>query len=166
MSDLQTDIAKQLHEAHAKYTYFILAAAASGIALCVQRTTDAELAWKHLLLGFAVLSWAGSFIAGCRNRAYHNTTLYANLTFLKLEDGTHPETPAHPQAQLAACEGVRHAAESNASSGNFFGHLQFRLLVLGAVFFLAWHIGLMAMRTSSTDNQRKVPNNEIQPTKK
>ncbi len=155
---MKTEIAKQLHDAQAKYTYFILAVAASGIALAVQRTTGDALSWIHLPLGLAVLSWAASFFAGCRNRDYFSTTLFANLAGLQLEDGTHPETPSHPQARATAYEGVRQAAESNSASASFWGKMQFRLLVLGALFFLAWHVIEMDRARVTEMNQTTVPN--------
>ena len=144
MSDLKTQVAQQLHESQGKYIYFLLGIAAAAIALSVQRTTGSPLTWRMILLGLAVLSWAGSFFAGCRNRAYFNSGLYANVDFLQLQDGSHPQLPSHPDAVAGACEGVRRAAEQHSVSGSFWANLQFRLLVLGALLFLAWHVFEMA----------------------
>ncbi len=144
MSHLKTQIAQQLHECQGKYVYFLLGVAAAAIALSVQRTTGSPLTWRLMLLGLAVLSWAGSFFAGCRNRAHFSAGLYSNLAFLQLQDGSHPQLPSRPELVAAACEGVRQAAEQNFSSGSFWTNLQFRLLVLGAVLFLAWHVFEMA----------------------
>lgn len=140
MSDLKSEIAKRLSEEQSKYTYFLLAAAASGIALSIQRTTGSIISWKDVPLGLAILSWGASFWSGCYNRAYNSTTLYANLALLHLADGTHTEQPSHPQAALAAIEGVRAAAEQNSTSANRWGKWQFRMLIAGAIFFVAWHI--------------------------
>lgn len=140
MSDMKVQIANQLHEAQSKYTYFLLAVAASCIALAVQRTTGTRLTWQHALLGLAVVAWLGSFFAGCRNREYFSSALYANLASLQLEDGTHPEAPSHPELVRAAYDGVLSAAKYNSSSANFWGLLQFRLLVGGAMLFLVWHV--------------------------
>lgn len=139
-SELKKHLSQQLAEAQSKYTYFLLAIAASAIALAVQRTTGRSLAWSMVPLGLAVACWAGSFFAGCRNRAYFSSTLYANVALLQVQDGTHPGVPQHPGAVAAAAEGIREAAESNSSSGNFWGHLQFRLLVFGATCFVVWHV--------------------------
>lgn len=139
-TDLKKHISNQLAEAQSKYTYFLLAIAASAIALVVQRTTGKALNWNMLPLALAVICWAGSFFAGCRNRAYFSSTLYANAALLQIQDGTHPGIPSHPDAVRAASEGVREAAESNSSMANSWGHWQFRLLVLGAILFLVWHI--------------------------
>jgi hypothetical protein len=152
MPELKGQLAKQLGEAQSRYTYFLLAVAASAIAFAVQKTTGRPLEWRMVPLGFAVLSWAGSFFAGCRNRDYFSTTLYANLALLQLQDGTHPNLPNHPELILVACEGVREAAEANSSAANFWGKLQFRLLVLGAVLFLAWHIIEMTSLNNLTES--------------
>jgi hypothetical protein len=139
-SELKTHLSKQLAEAQSKYTYFLLAVAASSIALVVQRTTGRPLDWNMIPLGLAVTCWAGSFFAGCRNRGYFSSTLYANAALLQVQDGTHPDVPTHPDAVAAAAQGVKAAAEHSSSMANFWGHLQFRLLVIGAVCFMVWHV--------------------------
>lgn len=139
-SELEKQIANQLTEAQSKYTYFLLAAAASAIALVVQRTTGETLNWKMLPLGLAVICWGWSFFSGCRNRAYFCSTLYANAALLKIQNGTHPEVPNDPDYIEAAYSGVRSAAENNSTKANFWGNMQFRALIAGAMFFLAWHV--------------------------
>ena len=139
-SELEKFIANQLSEAQSKYTYFLLAVAASAIALAVQRTTGKTLNWQMIPLGLAVICWGLSFFSGCRNRAYFSSTLYANATLLKIQNGSHPEVPNHPEYIEAASSGVRSAAENNSSGANFWGHMQFHSLVAGAMFFLIWHV--------------------------
>ena len=139
-NELKTHLSKQLVEAQTKYIYFLLAVAASAIALAIQRTTGRALTLNMIPLGIAVLSWSGSFFAGCRNRAYFSSTLYANAALIKAQEGTHPDVPNPPDAIAAAVNGIREAAENNSSMANFWGHLQFRLLIFGAICFLVWHI--------------------------
>lgn len=139
-SELKTHLSKQLAAEQSKYTYFLLAIAASAIALVVQRTTGRPLTWAMIPLGLAVICWGGSFFAGCRNRNYFSSTLYANAALLQVQNGTHPDVPDHPDAVVAAAQGVRKAAELNSSMANSWGHLQFRLLVLGATCFIVWHV--------------------------
>lgn len=138
--ELQTHLSKQMGEAQTKYTYFLLAVAASAIALVVQRTTGHSLNFNMIPLGLAVACWAGSFFAGCRDRAYFSSTLYANLEFLKAQNGTHPDVPNSPEAIAAAAQRIRQAIEYNNDRLSFWGNLQFRLLILGAACFLVWHI--------------------------
>ena len=117
-SELKTHLSKQLAEAQSKYTYFLLVVAASAIALVVQRTTGRLLNWNMIPLGLAVAFWAGSFFAGCRNRAYFSSTLYANAALLQVQDATHPDVPRHPDAVVAAAQGIREAADHNSSMEN------------------------------------------------
>jgi len=161
MSDLKKDFNRQLNEAQNKYTYFLLAVAASAIALAVQRTTNRSLDGSLILLGFAVLSWAASFGAGCRNRAFFMSTLYANVALQQLQDGSHPNCHSRPEIVDTACEEVRSAAHASSSSANLWGKLQFQLLVLGALFFLAWHIQEMATYEPGTVAPRAVTNTSL-----
>ena len=117
-TDLMTHLSKQLSEAQSKYTYFLLAVSASAIALVVQRTTGQSLNWNMIPLGLAVACWAGSFFAGCRNRAYFSSSLYANAALLQIQDGTHPNVSFHPDPVKTASQVVREAAEHNSSMAN------------------------------------------------
>ena len=60
------EIYKAAREGQDKYTYFLLAAAGAAIAFSVTQSQNAFLTWSKLLLALAVLSWALSFYAGCR----------------------------------------------------------------------------------------------------
>jgi hypothetical protein len=145
MKSNEEEIYKQLHESQAKYTYFLLAGAASAIALAVSDTRDCHISWTMLPLGLSVLSWGVSFFAGCRNRQYFHSTLYANFNLILAEEGRHPQIPEHPQIVAAAAEGITKAAEVNSTTANKWTALQFRLLVSEGVFYLAWHITRMCI---------------------
>jgi hypothetical protein len=93
-----------------------------------------------LPLGLAVFCWACSFIAGCFNRQYHNSTIYANANLFKVLKGEHPEVPNNPEYISAAAKGIKSAMEENSNRANGWSHWQFRLLVSGAVLFVLWHI--------------------------
>jgi hypothetical protein len=144
VSDLKEQIISQLHESQSKYTFFLLAVAASCIALVVKQTTGVSLDWSHLPLGLAIFAWGLSFWSGCRNRAYFNSTLYANNSLLQLQEGSHPKQPRHPEAVREAVEGVRSAASDNSDLGNRWARHQFRFLIAGALIYLGWHIMTMA----------------------
>ena len=151
-SDLEKHISSQLTEAQSKYTYFLLAIAASAIGLVIQRTTNSAINLKMIPLGLSVICWGWSFFSGCKNRAYFSSTLYANAALIKIQNGTHPDIPNIQEYREAAESGVRSAAEKNSSSANFWGHMQFYSLIVGAIFFLTWHIIEMASNTPQTGN--------------
>jgi hypothetical protein len=142
---------RYLHQQHiteqSKYAYFLLAAAASAIALAVKGTASSALAVNQAPLGLAVVCWSLSFYFGCRHVRYVAATLYANINLVMVQDSTHPQLPPHPQLAQAAAEGVRKAAERNSEAAGRNAKRQFKLLVAGAVLYIAWHVLGMALRT-------------------
>jgi len=93
-----------------------------------------------------VLCWSLSFFVGCRHLAYVSSTLYANAELFRVESGKHPDVGWHPE-MMAASEGIHQAIEANAERVNRLRHMQFRFLVAGAVFYIAWHVLEMWLRT-------------------
>ncbi len=141
MGEETNEIYRALRESQNRYTYFLLAATGAAIALAVNQTRDAALAWHQTPLAFAVLCWALSFLFGCRHIAYVNSTLHANAEYLRVVSGQHPEfAGVHPQLVAAARDGIRSAMEHNADCANCNSHRQFRFLVTGAVFYVIWHV--------------------------
>lgn len=139
-TDLEKYLSKQLVEAQTKYTYFLLAVAASAIALVVRRTTGSSLDWNMLLLGASVLFWAISFFAGCRSRTYYSSSIFGNLELIKLKSGKHSQVQNNERLVEAGVHAIRETFKKNQSKLSFWAKIQFRLLVLGAIFFLTWHI--------------------------
>jgi len=144
------ELHKQHREGQAKYTYFLLAAAASAVAFAVQKTSGAKLSWFMIPLGIATFFWGLSFYCGCKNLLWVQTAIFANYSLLQLKSGMHPDQPSHPQLLQAAEEGIRSAIKTNIDGAELHGKWQFRSLILGAIFFLAWHILDMVIRTFTT----------------
>ncbi|MDP3799106.1 MAG: hypothetical protein Q8R06_18510 [Polaromonas sp.] len=137
-----------LHKAHQtgqqKYTYFLLAAAGAAVGFAVQKTEGLKLSLWLLPVALATVSWGASFFFGCRHLIWVQTTIYANFNLLQLTQGSHPEQPSHPAGVEAAVRGVKSALENNGNKAQFYAVWQFRLLVTGAVFFIAWRVIEMA----------------------
>ena len=136
-----------LHKAHQtgeeKYTYFLLAAAGAAIGFAVQKTEGLHLTWWLLPVAFATICWGASFYFGCKNVTWVQTSIMANFNLLQLHQGSHPDQPPHPDLVAAAIRGVESALEKNVNKAQFYGVWQFRLLVAGAVFFIAWRVAEM-----------------------
>jgi hypothetical protein len=66
------------------------------------------------------------------------------MALLQLRDGSHPQQPPHPEFTAAAIDGVHSALNKNVGKAFFYGRWQFRFLILGAVFFIAWRIAEMS----------------------
>src|SRR5438552_2743994 len=102
----------RLHRAEqSKYVYFILAAAAGGIALAVRMTADATLHWSLAPLGAAVLSWGLSFFHGCRNLQYVQEVTAKNAQQLKFARGGDPVVGHDPARRELAVEVMKGAIE-------------------------------------------------------
>src|SRR5688572_9856827 len=108
----------QLTESQRRYAYFLLAAAASGIALSVNQTEGEALGLSQLPLGAAVACWGLSFVFGCRHLSYMAATMRANAEMFVITEGRHPDVPRHPDYIEAAASGARSAANENAEGAN------------------------------------------------
>jgi hypothetical protein len=147
MSEKQVELYRLHRTEQSKYVYFILAAAAGGIALAVRLTSDATLHWSLVPLGVAVLSWGLSFYFGCRGLDSVSVLTRANAELLQVQTGEHPKAGRHPQLQQVADEALREVMErENTAVGKNYG-MQFRYLVGGAVFFIAWHVLRIVLRS-------------------
>lgn len=146
-SENAREVYRQLRTTQDKYTYALLAATGAAIALAINQTQGATVAWSQVPLAGAVLCWGLSFFFGCRHVTYVSSTLYANAELFKVEDGMHPEVGNHPQMITAASEGIKDAVQYNSSRANIFARLQFGLLVIGAVLYVSWHVLEMILRS-------------------
>ena len=144
--EFELEIYRALRESQNKYVYFLLAAAGAAIAFALNQTQGAKLCWSQIPLAAGVLSWGLSFFFGCRHLAYVSSTLYSNAQHFRTERGQHPQVGSDPQRIAIASAMFKTAAEENANRGNQFGHLQFHFLIIGAVFYIGWHVLEMYLR--------------------
>ncbi len=130
-----------------KYTYFLLAVAASAIAFSVGKTSGRIISWSMLPLGVAVILWAVSFYCGCKIINFIQLLFQSNYYVLQLKMGVHSNQLKDKLTLDAEINKVESTIKSNIMKAAFFNDWQFRLLILGAVCFVAWHIFEMAIRT-------------------
>jgi hypothetical protein len=141
------EVHRQLRLSQDKYSYFLLAGAGAAVGLATNQTHGTAVAWSQIPLAIAVLCWGLSFFFGCQHLRYVSSSLYANAALLKIQSGKHPEYNTNPEIAAAATEGIRMAFESNSDNANKLGHWQFRFLIIGALFYIAWHVLEMVLRT-------------------
>lgn len=144
--DSERLIYTQFRGSQEKYAYFMLAASGACIAFAVTRTQGDTLSTLHALVGIGVLSWAASFYCGCQHLRYLGSATYANFDLVRVQAGRHPEVGNIPSYIEAASEGIRIAIERNDKKSVFHAKAQFRLLIAGALFYLAWHVATMYAR--------------------
>ena len=71
---------------------------------------------------------------------------FQNLQLLRLEAGERPKFPNDPRlAQL-----IRGDLEKEMDRSGAWGRWQFKLLIVGAVAYVAWHVIEMLLRTPAT----------------
>lgn len=141
------EVYRNLHKSQDKYIYFILAATIASIGFTITQTQNIIFSLSLIPLGISILCWGFSFFFGCRNREYYNSILYANYDLLRVQLGDYPETGSHPQKIQAASEGIMQAIQDNSDRANRLGHLQMTTFILGALFYLVWHILEIYLRT-------------------
>ena len=165
MADERIEIFKTHRAAQEKYIYFLLAAAGAGIALIINQTHDSKLAWSMIPLGLAVLCWGLSFIFGCRHLNYVESILFANSDLLRVEAGMHPSMGMSRAHIAAVSEGIRTAIEESSNRAAVYARIQFRLLIAGALLFIAWHVTEMYLRATRDPipNSTTWPNSSLEP---
>lgn len=141
------ELQKQHQTGQDKYTYFLLAITASAIAFSIQKTDTLKITYSLIPLGLAVLIWGMSFYFGVRSILYIQSCIHANYALVRLKNNLYPEQPQSPELLNAAIEGIKDAFEYNANKVQFYNVWQFRLIILGGIFFLSWHILEMIIRT-------------------
>lgn len=141
------ELYKQSRTTQDKFTYFLLAVSASAIAFSVQQVSDRTFSYSLIPLGIALFLWGLSFYWGCLNIKYVNSGIYANFELVKIENGQNNEIPNNPQYIAAAVEGIKLAAEENSNKANRYANLQFKILILGAIFYIAWQFVEMWIRS-------------------
>jgi len=138
----------RLHrDEQSKYVYFILAAAAGGIALAVRVTADAKLHWSLIPLGAAVVSWGLSFYHGCRNLQSVQEVTAKNAQQLKIARGDDPVVGRDPARRSVATQAVGEIIDRERAATARHYVWQFRYLIAGAVLFIGWHVIEIVLRT-------------------
>ena len=143
MSTGQQELYKAYRQGQEKYIYFMLAAAGGAIAFAVTQTQTATLSLWKIPLAFSVVSWGLSFFCGLRQILQSSNLLHQNYQLLRMQAGEHPEFPSDPRYVQV----IRNHLEEQAKRSGKWANWQFGLLIGGAVFYIAWHVLEMYLRT-------------------
>jgi len=144
--DGEMEIYRTLRDTQSRYVYFLLGVAGAAIAFAVTQTREAALSWSQVPLGAAVVLWAASFYAGCRNIVWVTAGLRANAELLDVNAGRSKITGTNLQAIHAAREQLHGIFEEHSARANSNYRRQFRFLVAGAVAYVGWHVLEMYLR--------------------
>ncbi len=138
ISPLLLELYKELVMARDKYTYFLLAVAAAAVAYTTKVTTDSTLSWSMIPLGLAIICWFFSFICGCRQLHYIKKFIFAIMDYDGVKKGRINET----EEKI-----INEVMESSLEKRESLDKQQLWFLIVGSVFFVAWHIIEMIIRT-------------------
>lgn len=145
--DSEWELHRALHDSHNQFVYFLLGAVGAAIALAVNQTRGLELSWSQVPLAVAVILWGLSFFFGCRNRMWASLSLNTNARLYEVADGRSEIVGSHPENIDQGIRVVRESFERQSDKAKRAYALQFGLLVVGSLFYLAWHVLEMYMRT-------------------
>ncbi len=147
-SEEMTMLYKQHRDAEYKYAYFLLAASAAAIGFALTQTKGENLCASQVLLAIAVLCWSLSFFCGCKHVKKVTEMLYFNHHMLKIESGQHHECRQDVNAVVKKAMEIRKLIEEVHDTLVILGLYQFRFIIVGAVFYIAWHITEMYLRAT------------------
>jgi hypothetical protein len=147
---LSDDRIVELYKAHRdsvdKQTYFLLAAAGAAIGFAITQTKQLSLGWSQLPLGAAILCWGASFFSGCRHVSWTAAATRANLDLLVVRAGQSEIAGRDATKILYSAEILTEIIGKNATKASSLSRWQFRFLIAGALFYIAWHVLEMAIR--------------------
>lgn len=146
-SEMRGALHRQLRDVQDKYDYWLMTVAGSAIALAVHQTRDARLQYSLIPLGLAVLSWGVSFFAGCRRQLWLQVTLHANYHRLEIEAGIDPDAGTNTVLIAGGKKALERIINEKDSRAKWFARLQFSALIVGVLFYIAWHVAEMWLRT-------------------
>lgn len=129
-----------------KYTYYLLAIAASAIAFALYRTQDRGVQSGMIWLLIAVLLWGISFVCGCCRFHCQHYSMTLNLRYFLKSAGRINETPFDDSDQLSIPIILERVKKLHKTESLLF-RFQFYLLVTGSLSFIVWHVVEMVYRT-------------------
>ena len=129
------ELYKMIIEEETKYAYYLLAIAASAIAYSIEKTTGKNFDCTLVIAGLAVLSWAGSFYVGCKNRICNIKKLQNEFGRLSIdENATISETMKQKSKKH-----LWNKFDTLCDKANNCFRWQYRLIIIGAIIFVSWH---------------------------
>ncbi|MEQ8935299.1 MAG: hypothetical protein RIE56_05870 [Amphiplicatus sp.] len=130
-----------------RYVYFLLAIAAASIAFAITQTDDLALSYSQAPLAVATLFWALSFFSGCRQQIFYGSILYTNFERLRVQSGNYELAGRHPEKIKIGEDFLLDKIKGSEKSLLYYSKWQFWFYIIGAVFFIGWHILEMYFRS-------------------
>ena len=129
----ELDLLRAHREGASKFIYFLC------IAFAISQTREAVLSWSKLPLGLAVACWAVSFFLGCLLLRLTRGLQQRNYEYSRVLRGV---APASQNPDL-----VRRGLQRGIARAGSLEKWQIGFLIVGAIFYIAWHVTEMYLRT-------------------
>ena len=131
--------------AYDRYVALLTAISGACIAFAVQKSEAAVIGVQLLIWAAAVLFWASSFYYGCANMRAVQEALRANFELLAIPDDESTRRPGY-------LEHIEKRLKANQKRTQCYYKWQFRLLALGAVLFIGWHVSRLPVQLPQNPN--------------
>lgn len=145
-SETELEMWKAHRAAQEKFTYFMLAASGACIGFALTQTKDLRLNCDMAWLGAALLAWAGSFYLGCKYAEAGREILLVNKGLLVLNAGRDPYAGTDVNRVSIGNEVFQKRLDDLQKDAAGLYRWEFRLLILGVVFYVIWQVLLMSSR--------------------
>lgn len=138
--NLELELSKQFKASQEKYIYFLLAAAASAIGFAMTQSKEEPFHFIHIPLGLSLGLWAVSFISGLRFLEYAANSTFQNQNYLAFKRELRSYRGGDAAELLVRFKaGLNETIEKQQKKMRFYGGLQSRSLLLGALVYIVWH---------------------------
>ena len=146
MDDHIKELFKHHNDVYAKRVDVLIAIAVACVGFSVTRSTGLSPSWPMLFLAIAVLAWGASVYAGIRNREHVLSTIRLNVDFLLAKAGAEPLFGRDPMRIAIGAVAIWSLLELDNLKVQACWKWQCRLLFIGALLFLIWHVTDMFAR--------------------
>ena len=133
-------------ESQNKYIFYLLAVAAAAIAFAIHSTSTSALAFSQIPLGIAVIFWGLSFYNGCKCAEHAIDRIGINWKLVSLNDPSYNDMSKTIENYN---EGKKRLDKKGTEIYDYRAK-QFKLLIIGAIFFIIWHLIEMGLRLQYT----------------
>jgi hypothetical protein len=145
----EVEIHRQLQAVQEKYTYFLLAAVGACIAFALNQTKNESINCQQVFLALAVVMWGLSFFCGCRYLQKKESVIYANVQYLKAENGAHPIAGNNPAYIEAVKLVIQEQVSKSGTIASRYKSCQFYLFIGAVIFYVTWHVLEMFARANA-----------------
>ena len=126
----------------------MIALCVTSIGFSIHKTVDSSLSWSQIPLALSIISWSLSIYLGIKFIHVQLSSLFTNNQLLDIEKGVFPLTGVHPEKIQMGIDTATKQLNKNSKIAEKRNIWQYRLLIIGFLCFITWHILAMYIRTN------------------